>query len=133
MDVLGDGDVHEGHEDLAGHADGHPEEVDPPEAQAEVAGEPCRSLDPGRASTAAPKNPAHSPNRVDTTYQVGGSLSRAMAAREPSFPVTAALTATKTAARIWPAEETEGGEQQPDPGRGAAVGGGALVELPAER
>ena len=31
------------------------------------------------ANQAAPKNPAHSPSSVETMYQVGGSLSLAMA------------------------------------------------------
>ncbi len=55
------------------------------------------------ANQAAPKNPAHSPNSVDTMYQVGGSLSLAMVVSEPDVPSIPAVTAAKISATIWPA------------------------------
>src|ERR1700736_677756 len=54
------------------------------------------------ASQPAPKKPTHRPRRVETTYQVGGSLSRAMVTRELALPSMAAVIATNTAATTWP-------------------------------
>ena len=54
------------------------------------------------ANQAAPKNPAHSPARVEMMYQLGGSLRWEMAVRELVLPSTAAVMETTMTATIWP-------------------------------
>ena len=99
VDVGGDGHVDERHQELAADADGDTDQVDPAEPEAEVADQAAGSPRPD-ASQPAPKKPAHSPSRVDTMYQVGGSLSLVMAVRSWRFPVAAAPTEMATTARI---------------------------------
>src|ERR1035441_5650101 len=57
------------------------------------------------ASDARRKKPAHSPSRLDTTYQVGGSVRWVMAVSEPRWPLTAAIAVMNRAARTWPARK----------------------------
>ena len=51
---------------------------------------------------AAPKNPDHNPISVETTYQVGGSLSLAMALSDVESPAMAAAATARISATIWP-------------------------------
>ena len=82
VDVVRDGDVHQRHQDLATDAD---RDARPGPATGSAGrGRRTKLLVPRTplASQAAPKKPAHSPNSVDTMYQVGGSLSLVMAVSE---------------------------------------------------
>ena len=63
-----------------------------------------KCLDPRSrlASTAAARNPPHSPNSVEMTNQVGGSASLDNAPSEWACPARAAAAPTVTAASNWP-------------------------------
>ena len=123
-----------GHQELAAHADGDAEQVDPAEPQAEV---PDQAVGPPR-----PRRPARRRRRNRPTARAGwtrctrsgGSLSLVMAvevsggSRWPRRPPTTAI-----GGQDLTGQEPEGGKEQPHPGRLPVDGRPAGGQLAAER